>query len=54
MEGINQNTEQPSESQLSFDFKTWHTVVLVSNALLGVILLEWAWKQFEIHRKLPH
>ena len=54
MEEIDQITELSSESKWILDLKTWHIVVLASNALLGVILLEWAWNKFEIHRKLPH
>ena len=45
---------EPHESKFNSDLKSWQVILLISNTLLGVILLEWAWAKTSIHRQLPH
>ena len=33
--------------------ETWHLIVLITNAMLGIILFEWAWIKMYVHRTLP-
>ena len=37
-------------SKFISNLKSWQVILLVSNALIGVILLEWAWTKTAIHR----
>ena len=34
--------------------ETWHLILLITNAMLGVILFEWAWIKMYVHRNLPN
>ena len=36
--------------QFISDLKSWQVTLLVINALLGVVMLEWAWGKTSIHR----